>query len=612
VLRVDLSRERASVEELSEEDVEFFIGGSGLAAAIIYREVDPKVDPLSEANKVVCMTGPLTGTIVPGGNRTTIAAKSPLTGAWGEGHLGGFWGPELKFAGYDGVIVEGRASSPVYILIRDDEVEVRGAERLWGLTTSSAERAIRRECGDEGVRVLSIGPAGERLVRYAVVVSDERVAGRTGMGAVFGSKNLKAIAVRGTGKVRVKEYERLRALIRRLYPAIMSDPTSQVRALYGTNGEMEVFHEYGDVPIRNFTLGEWPGVSKISGQAIVGRMLRRHRTCFSCPIHCWKEVEIEEGPHAGTVTRAPEYETAASLGALLMIDDPNYLATAEYLCNEYGIDVISAGVTIAWATEAFERGLLTEGDTDGLRLRWGDPEVVLELIERISRREGFGDLLAEGCRRASEAIGRGSEELAMHVKGVEVPMHDPRAFKGMGLQYATSNRGADHLQGTFFRIEQGERVPDLGIHERVDRFTTRGKAWMVAVMQDWHEVLDSVGLCKFVGIAPGHVAAFYTLVTGIVKRVPDLREAGERIFNLKRMFNVEAGISREDDTLPKRFLREPLKEGGARGQVVELDVMLEEYYRHRGWDERGVPTPETLARLRLAGIVRSASRPGAH
>jgi len=607
ILRVDLSREKIRIEELKFEDIDLFIGGSGLAAKIIYTEVDPKIDPFDKGNKIVCMTGPLTGTIVPGGNKTTIAAKSPLTNAWGEAHLGGFWGPELKFAGYDGIIVEGRASSPVYIFIHDDEVELRDASKLWGLTTSVTEKLVREENKDKNIKVLAIGPAGEKLVRFAVVISDERVAGRTGMGAVFGSKNLKAIAVRGTGKVEVKEYARLRSLIRRLYPVIMSDPTTQMRALYGTNGEMDVFYEYGDVPLKNFSKGAWEGVFKITGQVIVKSMLKRHRACFNCPIHCWKEVVIKEGPYAGVTTRGPEYETAASLGALLLIDDPNYLAVAEHLCNEFGIDVISTGVTIAWAMEAFERGIISERNTGGLRLKWGNANAVIKLLKMISLREGFGNILAEGCMRASKIIGKGSEEFAMHVKGVEIPMHDPRAFKGMGLQYATSNRGADHLQGAFFRIEQGERVPDLKIYERVDRFSIQGKGWMVAVMQDWHEVIESVGLCKFIRLAPGHIAAFYTLVTGVVKRVPELREAGERIFNLKRMFNIEAGLSSKDDALPKRFLSEPLKEGGAKGQVVNVEVMLREYYEHRGWNENGVPTKETLARLKLLKLIRPIS-----
>jgi len=385
----------------------------------------------------------------------------------------------------------------------------------------------------------------------------------------------------------------------------MSSPPVQIRSLYGTNGEMEVFHEYGDLPIKNFTKGAWDGVHRISGQNIVKYMLKRHRACFNCPVHCWKEVEIKKGKYSGVKTRAPEYETAGALGSLIMNSDPDALAAMEYLCNELGLDVISTGVTIAWAMEAYERGALTSSDAGGLKLEWGNADTVLSLIEMIARREGLGDLLAEGCMRASLKLGRGSEEYAMHVRGVEIPMHDPRAFKGMGLVYATSNRGADHLYGTTFRVEQGERIPDLKIYKRYDRFKEEGKGWLVAVLQNWDEVVESLGLCKFVTLPPGHVAGFYSLVTGIAKTVPGLLVDGERIFNMKRMFNIYAGLGGSEDRLPRRFLNEPLKEGGAKGETVALETMLKEYYEVRGWDENGVPKEETLKRLGLEWILKS-------
>jgi len=606
ILRIDLSRETSRVEELRDEDIAF-LGGSGLAAKIIFEEVDPKTDPLGEFNKLVIMTGPLTGTIVPGSSRFTIAAKSPLTDAWGETHLGGFFGPELKFAGYDGVIIQGKASSAVYIRISDDEVEIMDASSLWGLETSETEKRIRKELGDPKTRVLSIGPAGEKLVRYAVPITDERVGGRTGMGAVMGSKLLKAIAVGGSGRVPEKERERIRYVIKRIYATIMSYAPNQMRALYGTNGEMEIFYEYGDLPIKNFTKGVWDGVSRINGKVIIEEFSGEHKACFNCPVHCWKVVQTKTERFPTIKGRAPEYETAGSFGSLLLNDDPESLIVIEHLCNEYGIDTISTGVTIAWAIECFEKGVIDEKDTDGLKLEWGNPQLIIKLLKLISKREGFGDILAEGTRKASKIIGRGSYKYAMHVKGTEIPMHDPRAFKGLGLQYATSNRGADHLQGGFFRIEQGERQPDLKLYERVDRFQSTGKGWMVALMEDWHEVIESLGLCKFVSIPPGHVAGFYSMITGITKRVPDLLVDGERIFNLKRIFNVRAGTSRKDDVLPERFLFEPLNEGGAKGQVVELDIMLREYYEHRGWDEEGIPKKETLEKLGLSNIVKRTS-----
>ncbi|RLE71657.1 MAG: aldehyde ferredoxin oxidoreductase [Thermoprotei archaeon] len=608
IARINLTEEKISFESLDLNMASKFIGASGFAIRFLIDEIDPAIDPFSPENKLIIMTGALTGTIVPGANKFAVAAKSPLTMGYGEAHAGGFWGVELKRAGYDGLIIEGRAEKPVYIYIKDNLIEIRNAVNLWGKSTSKTDKIIKDIHKDRGVRVFSIGIGGENLVRYACIVTEERIAGRTGMGAVMGSKNLKAIAVRGSGRIGIKNYDRVRMLVKRLYPAIMSYPPSQIRALYGTNGEMPIFYEYGDVPIKNFSLGKWDGIKKISGKAIVEKMLKRHRACFNCPVHCWKEVEVEIEGMGKIVTKSPEYETATSLGSNLLIDNPEAIVYMSYLCNEYGIDTISTGVTIAWAMEAFEKGALTEEDTGGIELRWGDYNTAIKLIEMIAYRKGFGNILAEGCRLASKLIDKGSEEYAMHVKGVEVPMHDPRAFKGLGLQYATSNRGADHLYGFFVRIEQGERMPDLKIYERVDRFKDEGKGWMVAVREDWDEIVDSMGLCKFVLIYPGHVAGFYSLVTGISKTVRDLLKDGERIFNLKRLFNIACGIGRKDDVLPKRFLKEAFSEGGAKGQVVNLDKMLREYYEYRDWDEDGKPSRRKIEELGIFDILSQRYR----
>ena len=608
IARINLTEEKISFESLDLNMASKFIGASGFAIRFLIDEIDPTIDPFSPENKLIIMTGALTGTIVPGANKFAVAAKSPLTMGYGEAHAGGFWGVELKRAGYDGLIIEGRAEKPVYIYIKDNLIEIRNAVNLWGKSTSKTDEIIKDIHKDKGIRVFSIGIGGENLVRYACIVTEERIAGRTGMGAVMGSKNLKAIAVRGSGRIGIKNYDRVRMLVKRLYPAIMSYPPSQIRALYGTNGEMPIFYEYGDVPIKNFSLGKWDGIKKISGKAIVEKMLKRHRACFNCPVHCWKEVEVEIEGMGKIVTKSPEYETATSLGSNLLIDNPEAIVYMSYLCNEYGIDTISTGVTIAWAMEAFEKGALTEEDTGGIELRWGDYNTVIKLIEMIAYRKGFGNILAEGCRLASKLIDKGSEEYAMHVKGVEVPMHDPRAFKGLGLQYATSNRGADHLYGFFVRIEQGERMPDLKIYERVDRFKDEGKGWMVAVREDWDEIVDSMGLCKFVLIYPGHVAGFYSLVTGISKTVRDLLKDGERIFNLKRLFNIACGIGRKDDVLPKRFLKEAFSEGGAKGQVVNLNKMLREYYEYRDWDEDGKPSRRKIEELEIFDILSQRYR----
>jgi aldehyde:ferredoxin oxidoreductase len=605
IARVNLSDGKISIEEVKAEYLDLVLGGVGLASLILFMEVDPRIDAFAPSNKLVFAVGPLTGTMVPGSSRAVVVGRSPLTLGWGESHLGGFWGVELKRAGFDALVIEGESDNPVYIYVDDGRVELRDASSLWGLKTSETEESIASELGDSEVKVACIGPAGEKLVRYASIVSGERVAGRTGLGAVMGSKRLKAVAVRGRYQVKVRWPDKLRSMVARLYPSIMSFPTIQILSSYGTNGEMDSFYQYGDVPIKNFTEGEWDGIAKIEGQYMVEHYLKRHRACFGCPVGCWKEARVEDPRYGLIEGRMPEYESAASLGSLLLNDDPASLIYMEKICNDYGFDVISAGVTIAWAIECFEKGLIKIEDTGGLQLRWGDPLLIVDLLKLIGERVGFGYMLGEGCRLASMKIGRGSEKYAMHVKGLEVPMHDPRAFNGMGLQYATSNRGACHLQGLVMRIEQGERVPDLKIYRRFYRFEVEGKGWLVATMQDWHHVLESLGLCKFVQIPPGHVAGFYLLATGIEKRLPDLQKCGERISNIQRLFNVVAGVTASDDTLPDRFLSEPLKEGGAKGHIVELKPMLDEYYKCRGWDDRGMPTREKLEELSMLGIVEA-------
>jgi aldehyde:ferredoxin oxidoreductase len=605
ILYIDLSRERIEEKRLNIQDIDTFLGGIGLATKIVIDEIpDPMIDPFSPDNVLVFMTGPLTGSPVYGGSRYVVAAKSPLTMAWGETHIAGYWGPELKKAGFDGIVIKGKATSPVYIYINDRNVEIRDASKLWGLDVFTVDEAIKKELNDNNIKIAAIGPAGENLVKYAVIASDiqpngPRVGGRTGMGAIMGSKNLKAIAVKGSGKIKIKDFARLSSILSRLLPLIMSSPTAQILAVYGTAGEVEEFYEYGDMPIKNFTLGIFEEYKNITGQSFREKgIVVDIYGCWACPVKCWKVAEVE-----GRRVRAPEYETIASLGSLLMIGDPHYLAKVNYLCCKYGIDTISTGVTIAWAMECFERGIITTMDTRGISLTWGNKDSVLKLVELIAKREGFGNILAEGCKHASEIIGKNSIDYCMHVKGVEMPMHDPRAFKGIGLQYSTSNRGADHLYGVFFRIEQGQRVHDLKIYERVDRFAYKGKGWMVATMELWSEIQESMGLCKFVDIPPAHVAGLYTCVTGIKKTVPELMNIAKRIFTLKRLFNIACGITNVDDTLPKRFLREPLSDGGARGEVVELESMLKEYYEFMSWNNNGVPKREILEELGLLQYV---------
>lgn len=603
ILRVDLSSGKMHVDKVDEETLKKFIGGVGLAAKIIYDEVKPELSPFDPENKIVFMTGPLTGTLVPCTGRYVVCAKSPLTDAWGEAHSGGFWARELKRAGYDGVVVEGKSEKPVFLLINDEDIRIEDAGNLWGRGCLETEELIKKRFGGE-FKVACIGPAGERLVSFASIMNDEgRAAGRCGMGAVMGSKMLKAVVVRGTKEIPVKDSGRIRNILRRIYPQIMSFPTTQIHASYGTSGELSSFYEYGDVPIKNFALGKWDEIDGISGEAYNAKMVKSKRACWNCPIACWRYVKVDEGPYAGLeLKRGPEYETLTALGSLLLNGRLDVIIMANLLCNQYGLDTISTGVCIAFAMECYERGIINEQDAMGLSLKWGNAEAILKMIEAIGERKGLGNILAEGVKRASEKIGMGSEKFAMHVKGLEMPMHDPRAFSGMGLQYAISNRGACHLQGLILRLEQGERMTDLKIYGRLDRFEIKGKGNVLATVQNWHEVLESLIICKFLGMPPGHMPGLYMLTTGIPTTLEQMLQVGERIYNIKRMFNVKCGLTRKDDTLPYRIMNEGLSEGGTLGNFIsheDLNVMLNEYYAARGWDENGIPTDETLERLGL-------------
>jgi aldehyde:ferredoxin oxidoreductase len=598
ILRVNLRSDKIWTENLSEESIKKFIGGVGLAAKIIYDEVKPEISPFDPENKLVFMTGPLTGTLVPCTGRYVVCAKSPSTNAWGESHSSGFWARDLKRAGYDGIIIEDKSEKPSYIAVSDGEVTIEDAGDLWGMDCLKTEETLKKRLGED-FKVACIGPAGEKLVRFASILNDGgRVAGRCGLGAVMGSKLLKAIAVRGTKEIPVKDPERIRNILRRIYPQIMSFPTTQIFASYGTSGELLMLHHYGDVPIKNFRMGKWENIDNISGETYNKIMVKGKRACWNCPISCWRYVRIEEGQFAGLeLKRGPEYETLASLGSLLLNDRLDIIVKANYLCNCYGMDTISTGVCIAFAIECYEKGIITNQEVGSLVLKWGDPEAIIGLIEAIGERKGLGNILAEGVKRASEIIGKGSDRFAMHVKGLEMPMHDPRAFKGMGLQYAVSNRGACHLQGLIHRIEQGERMPDLKIYERLNRFDIKDKGRILAALQNWHEVLESLIICKFLGIAPGHIPGLYTLTTGIPVSLDHLLQAGERIYNLKRMFNIRCGVTREDDILPYRIMHEKLEEGGAAGQIInqeDLNIMLNEYYAVRGWSKEGIPPLEKI------------------
>jgi len=605
LLVVDLTSGKIEDQPLNEDYAHQFIGGSGLAARYLYDSLPPpsppklggrgETSPLNPASPLFFMTGPLTGTRAPSCGRFVICARSPLTGFWGEANSGGFFGPEMRFAGYDGIIVKGQAPVPVYLHIADGKATLRDARHLWGKGTYETQEAIGEEVGDAKTKVACIGPAGENLVRFAAVMNDHgSAAGRTGMGAVMGSKNLKAVAVRGHQKVPLADAERFAALARQALAAIGEDIMTAILHETGTAGSLDYSMLLGDVPIRYFTQGSFPGGENLSGSAMAETILTGTYTCYGCPIACKRKVKVGESEIKG-----PEYETACALGTLLLIDDLDAVAYLGHLCDAYGLDTISAGVTIAFAHHLFDQGIIGPSEA-GMKLAWGDPEAVAELIEMIAHRRGFGDLLAEGSR----LVGRryGVEELAVQVNGLEVAMHDPRATSAMALVYATSPIGASHNQSDMYLVEMGRAIEELDI-PTTDRFGVAGKAPIVARHQDWRSFCNSLIVCYFANPPVRTLVELLTSATGWEVGLDEAMAIGERIWNLKRVLNHRLGLAREDDRLP-RLLLAPLDEGGTEGHVPDLELMLREYYQAREWNpETGQPGREKLEELGLGWVT---------
>jgi aldehyde:ferredoxin oxidoreductase len=610
-LQVDLTAGKIQTHEYDTSVAERYLGGNGFGTRLLWDRVGPEVDPLDEGNLLVFSTGPLCGTLVPNGSRMEVISKSPLTGLYGDANAGGFLGPELKFSGLDAVVIVGRAPEPVYLAILDGRAEIRDASELWGHTTSETEAAIREAWHDPGVKTATIGPAGENLVRFASIqVTSERSAGRAGMGAVMGSKRLKAIAVRGKGPIRVDDPSRFHQLAVGLHRRIRNNPIYPAVRAHGTPGIVSMMDALGRFPTKNFRMGSFPEVERINAEALEERAFVRHLACFGCPIGCDKLYSLPDGRYAGTTLRSVEYETLNSLGACIWNADLDAILAGNRLCDELGMDTISAGRTISFAMELRQEGILTAADTDGLPLEWGNMDSVLQLLGMISRQEGFGALLAQGVRRAAQSIGRGSAEFAMEVKGLEIPAQDGRAQRSMGLAHVTSSRGADHLKAfptideTGYPDEGLRRYGEAYLPEIVDPLATKHKAFLVRDGEDFGAVVDSVGVCKSGGtfvlaeIYWPEIAAALEAATGMEMPIERLKKVGERIYNLQRCYNARLGVTRIDDRLPRRFSDEASPSGNARGQVIDVVPMLEEYYELRGWDpETGWPTEEKLGEL---------------
>ena len=610
VLKVDLTRRETEVVSLDEALIEKYMGGEGLASRLLYDMVPPETDALGPENPILIFTGPLTGTRAPGGNLTAVVSVSPVTGGIGGSESQGFFGAELKLAGYDGIIVTGSSEAPVLLVVTGEKVEIRGADDLWGLDTYETEEAVIKVMGDPRIRVMRIGQAGENLSSMACVVFDNgNVAGRFGLGAVMGSKKLKGIAVRGKGKVPLFCEEEF-GKVRKEWSKMVSDfMFNEILTPYSTAGFLPYFAGLGDSPVKNWQEApeSWEGLNRLTGQYMHETMeMKDFVSCHSCPLGGHrKRVTIKEGPFSGSYFTEPEYETIQALAANSLNSDPAFAVKAGDVCNRYGLDSISTGSVIAFAIECFEKGLITREDTDGIELRFGDgnSKAILEMIDKIARGEGFGKVLMNDVKKASEIIGKGSEDFAMHSGNMSMYMHDPRAGFGAGLGFAVSNVSGDG--SAVVGLEWGGIDPELGFPSPLDRHSADRRALATIKEQDKQLVFDSIGLCHFIctGVPFVLVLKEFWMATGWDINIFEAMTIGERIANIRRAFNVRQGISKGDDRLPKRLLNEPLSSGEAGGQVVPLEEMLEEYYQLRGWDrESGRPLESTLKRLGLDDV----------
>jgi aldehyde:ferredoxin oxidoreductase len=593
VLRVDLSEGTIKRERIKKEDLHQYIGARGLGTKLFMDEVDPGVEPLSVANKIIFMTGPLTGTLASSGGRYNVITKGVLNGTIAASNSGGTFGPELKYAGYDGIIIEGKSEKPVYLWIYNDHVEIRDADEVWGKDVFTTTDLIK-ENTDEEAKVACIGPAGENLVKFACILNEyNRAAGRSGVGAVMGFKNLKAIAVRGTGGIKVADNDAFMKAIIDARNKLKEHPvTGAGLAALGTNVLINILNAHGGLPVKNFSEAAiFADAGKISGEYHAEKYLVRNKGCFGCPIGCGRVTKIGSGKYKSS-GEGPEYEATWAFGANCGINDFEAIAKANFLCNELGLDPITLGATLACAMEMVEKGIISDNDLD-MELEWGSGAALVEMVKKIACREGFGNEMAEGSYRLAEKYGH--PEYSMSVKKQELPAYDPRGQQGIGLEYATSNRGGCHVRGYMTAPEI------LGIPVQVDADATEGKPELLKIFQDLTALCDSSGICLFTTFALGlpEIAAQVRTATGLNLSDEEFLLAGERIWNLERLFNLRAGFSAQDDTLPARLLNEPMKDGPHKGNVVKLDVMMPEYYSVRGWDENGVPTGDKLKELGL-------------
>ena len=605
-LKVNLSNHGLTTETIDEGMATGYIGGLGFGARTLLDTIPKGTDALSPENVLAWWTGPVSGTILPTGSKFGVFALSPLTGAFGFGICSGGFANELKSAGWDGVVLTGKSDKPTYLFVNDGAPELRDASRYWGMTTWQTEDAIKEDLGDSAIRVAAMGPAGERLVRLANITTDRnRQVGRSGMGAVMGSKNLKAVAVRGTGDVEVGDLDGLMKFSTELNERCQGPKTEKYR-VYGTPANILVHNRLACLPSYNFQKGSFERAEDVSGEQMSKTHVKKILACTNCPVGCDHVNEVKDGPYAGTVASV-DYESLGQLGPLCGVGDLNAITKAVEVCDELGVDTISAGVIVAWAMECVQRGLLTKDDTDGIDLRFGNGDAMVEALKRMSLKEGkLGNLLSEGVKRASERVGKGSDKFAIHCKGMEWAAYSMRSLQTSTLGFCTSIRGADYLRSGSYQVDVAGKV------DRLKLDASRGK--IVYEGENQYAIIDSLIICKFtrgVYSSMDEIAKAYTLVTGLEMSGQELVKAGERIYNVAKCFNVRFGLTRKDDYPPPRAFEEPMTDDVAKGAQIDrrqYDEALDSYYGGRGWTKDGIPTKAKLLEL---GLKREADEVGA-
>ncbi len=600
VLRVDLTNEKITTEPLNKEWATQYLGGKGLAARYLFEEQKPGVDPLSPENNLLIWTGPAVGSMVPLTSRYVVVTKSPLSGTFLDSYAGGFVGPEIKYAGFDGIIIKGKSKKPVYLWITDGRAELRDAKSIWGKDTYKTEEIIRQETGEDTARAACIGPGGEKLSMIACVVNDlTRNAGRGGAGAVFGSKNLKAVAVKGTGSVELPDMDGFVKWAKEMFiKDVVENPDHAGSITDGTPIIVNQSQEAGVLPTRDWTAGEFEGHAGIDSDALKTRVFFRKKACFDCGIACGSWSKVTKGKFKGAATEGPEYETIGLCGSNCGMSNIESIVKFAEDCDRMGLDSMSAGSVTAWAMHLYEKGILTKKDVNGLELKFGNEDAYAKMPSIIANRQGIGDILADGTKRAAKKIGKGSEKLTLEVKGVEYPSYDPRGSIGMALAYATSDRGADHNRAWPIATDA---------YGSGDPFTPEGKAAICVEDNTRTSIKWSFIFCDFYAVNWGNMAKYATAITGKQTTEQDLRAKAKKIWNLVRAFNVREGFSRKDDTLPERMEKEPLPGGKPKGHAVpraDFERMLDEYYSLWGWDSNGIPTKKTMESVGLADIAK--------